>query len=207
MLPVYLAGPDVFLRESVEVGRAKQAICARHGLDGRYPGDSPDVSGLPVGEQARALFEACVEMMDACVAGLVNLTPFRGPSADVGTAFEMGYLFGRDRPVFGYTSEVGDYTTRVVDDAIQVESFGLADNLMLEGPMMRRGAIIVRAAEPGPWPLAALTAFELAVQIAALELASDPEAMNFSKSFSEGSNLSVAQTAVPSVRMLPCPVS
>ena len=39
--------------------------------------------------------------------------------------------------------------------------------------MMRRGAIIVRAAEPGKWPLAALTAFELAVQIAALELASD----------------------------------
>ena len=113
MLPVYLVGPDVFLRESAEVGRAKQAICARHGLEGRYPGDGPDVSGLPLGEQARALFEACVEMMDSCVAGLVNLTPFRGPSADVGTAFEMGYLFGRSCPVFGYTSEVGDYTHRV----------------------------------------------------------------------------------------------
>jgi len=172
MLPVYLAGPDVFLPESAEVGRAKQAICARHGLDGRYPGDGPDVGGLPLGEQARALFESCIEMMDACVAGLVNLTPFRGPSADVGTAFEMGYLFGRGCHVFGYTSEVGDYTTRVVDDAIHVESFGLADNLMLEGPMMRRGAIIVRAAESGPWPLAALTAFELAVEIAALELTS-----------------------------------
>ena len=47
---------------------------------------------------------------------------------------------------------------------------------MLEGPMMRRGAIIVRAAESGPWPLAALTAFELAVEIAALELAPDATA-------------------------------
>jgi nucleoside 2-deoxyribosyltransferase len=169
-LPVYLAGPDVFLPEYAEVGRAKQAICARYGLDGRYPGDGADVTRLPLDEQARALFEGCVEMMDACAAGLANLTPFRGPSADVGTAFEMGYLFGRECPVFGYTSEVVDYTSRVTDDEIHAEAFGLADNLMLEGPMMRRGTVIVRAAEPGRWPLAALTAFEVAVQIAALEL-------------------------------------
>jgi nucleoside 2-deoxyribosyltransferase len=169
-LPVYLAGPDVFLPEYAEVGRAKQAICARYGLEGHYPGDGADVTGLPLDEQARALFEGCVEMMGVCVAGLANLTPFRGPSADVGTAFEMGYLFGRDCPVFGYTSEVVDYTSRVTDDEIHVEAFGLADNLMLEGPMMRRGTVVVRAAEPGRWPLAALTAFEIAAQIAALEL-------------------------------------
>jgi nucleoside 2-deoxyribosyltransferase len=32
--PVYLAGPDVFLPDSAEIGRRKQAICAAHGLDG-----------------------------------------------------------------------------------------------------------------------------------------------------------------------------
>ena len=171
MMPVYLAGPDVFLPESAEVGRAKQAICARHGLEGRYPGDGPDVSHLPLGEQARALFESCIEMMDACVAGLVNLTPFRGPSADVGTAFEMGYLFGRDRPVWAYTSHASDYATRVIDDgALLVEAFGLADNLMLEGPMLRRDHTIVRAPESGPGAAAAFDAFELAVQLAATEL-------------------------------------
>ena len=44
--PVYLAGPDVFLPEYAEVGRAKQALCARYGLDGHYPGDGADVARL-----------------------------------------------------------------------------------------------------------------------------------------------------------------
>jgi nucleoside 2-deoxyribosyltransferase len=167
---VYLAGPDVFLPNSAEIGRRKQEICAAHGLEGHYPGEGLDVSGLPLAEQARALFEGCVEMMDLCVAGLANLTPFRGPSADVGTAFEMGYLFGRGFPVFGYTSQLGDYASRVEDAEHMVEGFGLADNLMLEGPMLRRERAIVRMAEEGPWPTAALTAFEVAVQLAALEL-------------------------------------
>jgi nucleoside 2-deoxyribosyltransferase len=59
-LPVYLAGPDVFLPNSARIGRRKQAICAAHGLDGHYPGDGVDLSTLPPAEHARALFEACV---------------------------------------------------------------------------------------------------------------------------------------------------
>jgi len=169
-LPVYLAGPDIFLPTSTEIGRRKQAICAAHGLEGLYPGEGIDLSGLPVDEHARALFEGCVEMMDRCVAGLANLTPFRGPSADVGTAFEMGYLFGRGFPVFGYTAHVDDYASRVRDEEQMVEAFGLADNLMLEGPMMRRERTTVRVAEEGPWSTAALGAFEITVRLAAQEL-------------------------------------
>ena len=168
---VYLAGPDVFLPDSDTIGRRKQAICRAHGLEGHYPGEEVDLAGLEPAQQARALFDACVAMMDRCVAGLANVTPFRGVSADVGTAFEMGYLFGRDRPVWAYTSHASDYATRVIDDgALLVEAFGLADNLMLEGPMLRRDHTIVRAPESGPGAAAAFDAFELAVQLAAAEL-------------------------------------
>ena len=97
--PVYLAGPDVFLPESAEIGRRKQEICAQHGFIGVYPGEGVDLDALPESEHAQALFDGCIEMMDGCVGGLCNLTPFRGPSADVGTAFEMGYLFARGVPV------------------------------------------------------------------------------------------------------------
>jgi len=169
--PVYLAGPDVFSANSAEIGQRKRAICEVHGLEGHYPGDGVDLATIPPAEHARALFEACVEMMDRCIAGLANLTPFRGPSADVGTAFEMGYLFGRGFPVFGYTSHVDDYAARVSDEGRAVEDFGLADNLMLEGPMMRRELTIVRAAEAdGPGAGAALVAFELAARLVAHEL-------------------------------------
>jgi nucleoside 2-deoxyribosyltransferase len=169
---VYLAGPDVFLPNSVAVGRRKQSICRAHGLEGHYPGEAIDLTGLAPVEQARALFESCVEMMDRCVAGLANVTPFRGVSADVGTAFEMGYLFGRGYPVWGYTSHPADYATRVVDDGEQlIEAFGLADNLMLEGPMLRREHGIVRVPEAGADAAAAFAAFEVVVQLAAAELA------------------------------------
>ena len=168
---VYLAGPDVFLPDSVEVGRRKQAICRAHGLEGHYPGEEIDLTGLAPVQQAQALFESCVEMMDRCVAGLANVTPFRGVSADVGTAFEMGYLFGRGYPVWGYTSHAADYAARVLDEGDQlVEAFGLADNLMLEGPMLRREHCIVRVPEDGPDAAAAFDAFEVVVRLAAAEL-------------------------------------
>jgi nucleoside 2-deoxyribosyltransferase len=114
-------------------------------------------------------------MMDRCVAGLANVTPFRGVSADVGTAFEMGYLFGCGRPVWGYTSHVDDYATRIAADVVDdgellVEAFGLADNLMLEGPMLRRDHTIVRVPESGPNAAAAFSAFEIVVRLAAAEL-------------------------------------
>lgn len=173
--PVYLAGPDVFLPDSTEVGRRKQAICRAHGLEGHYPGEEVDLAGLEPVQQARHLFESCVTMMDRCVAGLANVTPFRGVSADVGTAFEMGYLFGRGYPVWGYTSHADDYHARVTaggtgDGELLVEAFGLADNLMLEGPMLRRERTIVRVPESGPNAAAAFDAFEVVVRLAAAEL-------------------------------------
>jgi nucleoside 2-deoxyribosyltransferase len=167
---VYLAGPDVFLPDSAEIGRRKQEICRAHGLEGHYPGEEIDLDGLEPTRQAQALFEACIAMMDRCVAGVANLTPFRGPSADVGTAFEMGYLFGRGYPVYGYTSHAADYAARVGDDEHLVEAFGLADNLMLEGPMLRRERTIVRVPETGPDAPAAFGAFEIAVHLVAAEL-------------------------------------
>ncbi len=131
---VYLAGPDVFLPDAVEIGETKKALCRRYGLDGRFPLDGdlpPGLATLDPEQQGLAIFEACVQMMDGCVAGIANLSPFRGPSADVGTAFELGYLLASERVLFGYTSHVDDYATRVLPDGLMVEAFGLADNLML----------------------------------------------------------------------------
>ena len=33
-MKIYLAGPDVFLPDAVEIGRQKVAICERYGLTG-----------------------------------------------------------------------------------------------------------------------------------------------------------------------------
>lgn len=165
--PVYLAGPDVFLPDAKAQGERKKAICRAHGLDGRYPLDVAELPpGLAPRAHAHALFEAMIRLMDACSAGIANLTPFRGPSMDVGTAFELGYLHARDKPVFGYTNEPRDYGARVADDGLLIEAFGLCDNLMIEGPISN----VVRATHSAPDPLAALDAFERCVAQAAAQL-------------------------------------
>jgi nucleoside 2-deoxyribosyltransferase len=170
---VYLAGPEVFLPDAVEIGQAKVALCAEHGLDGRYPLDlTGDAAGLVGVTLAMALFDAMVAALDGCEAVIANLTPFRGPSADVGTVWELGYAAGRGLPVFAYTGTLAHYGARVAADGLTVEDFDLADNLMLEGAVRRHGGEIVRV-DSGVDPVAALRnldGFAIAVRAAAQHL-------------------------------------
>ena len=145
---VYLAGPEVFLPDAEELGKLKVDICRQHGLDARYPidpvaalGDQGNLSGP---ERAVRLFDALIGQLDGAHAVVANLTPFRGPSADVGTAWELGYAAGRGLPVFAYTNTLEHYFTRVTPDGLVVEDFDLADNLMLEGAVRRSGGEVVR---------------------------------------------------------------
>jgi nucleoside 2-deoxyribosyltransferase len=75
---------------------------------------------------------------------LANVTPFRGPSADVGTAWEMGYACGQGKPVVAYTDDFSAYQDKVFrggwsaalndardKDGNEIENFGGIDNLML----------------------------------------------------------------------------
>ena len=102
---IYLAGPEVFLADTHEIGARKRAICARHGLVGVYPADEECLRDptLPPPEQGLAISRAMERAMRGCHAMIVNLTPFRGPSADVGSAYEMGFMRALGRPVFAYS--------------------------------------------------------------------------------------------------------
>jgi len=148
---VYLSGPDVFFPNAIEIGHAKKEICARFGLEGVYPLDA-DFSGLlelsHPADVGYASFRLMVGLMDSCDLVIANMTPFRGPSMDVGTAVEIGYMHGRGKPVFGYTNVVDDYADRVTPDGFTVEPFGLIDNCMVEGPVHETGGVVVRHAAP-----------------------------------------------------------
>jgi nucleoside 2-deoxyribosyltransferase len=184
MIRIYLAGPDVFLPDAAAVGRAKQAICARHGLVGLYPLDGERPGEAPSGPDAGLAIalanEAKMHEADAIIA---NLSPFRGPSADVGTAYELGFMRALGKPCFGYSNDlrafverveafIGEPLGRLSDgrlvgaDGLTAESFGLADNLMLHAAVGLDGWVAV--AEPG---LAASQAFARCVALAAGRLA------------------------------------
>ena len=86
---------------------------------------------------------------------------------DVGTAVEMGYMYGCGKVIFGYTNVSADYAERVMPDDFMIESFELVDNLMVEGPVYRSGAIVVRADVPPDEVYTSLDGFTQCVRQAA----------------------------------------
>jgi nucleoside 2-deoxyribosyltransferase len=163
MASVYLAGPDVFLADAIDVGRVKKARCENHGLVGVFLLDA-ELSLARENGISERIFNANVALMRQCAAVIANITPFRGLSADAGTAFEVGFAFALGKPVFAYTNVATHYRDRVVDafgasgvargrefagDGMSVENFGLMDNLMIAEAVRSQGwDIVVRDAPP-----------------------------------------------------------
>ena len=187
---IYLAGPEVFLANARSVGAQKQAICARYGLCGIFPGDAEPMRDPGMAPQACALSisQAMEAAMRSCDAMIVNLTPFRGVSADVGSVYEMGFMRGLGRPVFGYSNDPRTYLDRVAAghdntlrrrpsgehedaDGMAVEDFQQHDNLMLAGGIIASGGALVIAPLPQTERYASLTTFERCVETAADRLA------------------------------------
>jgi nucleoside 2-deoxyribosyltransferase len=102
LLTVYAAGPEVFLPHAAEIFRQKAAICHDHGIVMRAPLD--DAVDLAAPDASRRIYRQNRAMMLGCDAIIANLTPFRGPSADDGTAFELGFFDALGRPAFAYSN-------------------------------------------------------------------------------------------------------
>jgi nucleoside 2-deoxyribosyltransferase len=175
---IYLAGPDVFLPDAIEIGRRKVEICARHGLIGRYPLDH--AIDLTAADASLRIYQGLETMMDECSAIIANLTPFRGPGADPGTVFELGYMAARGKFCLGYSNDPASYADRVrrittvtsrdghLTDAegLSVENFGLNDNLMMMHALDLHGAPLVLPRERPADIWQDLTAFEVCVAMA-----------------------------------------
>lgn len=132
---VYLAGPDVFRKDAKERAEKLKAILRERDLEGVFPLDV-DLKRLD-GETgpafARRIFMANVRLIRSTQGVLANVEPFRGPSADVGTAWEMGFAKALGLPVVAYAMPTNAYEQRVhrnIDDML-IEDFGLSDNLMI----------------------------------------------------------------------------
>jgi nucleoside 2-deoxyribosyltransferase len=172
----YLAGPDVFLPDPSAFAREKKALCARHGIEGVFPLDAEiDLDGVSRREAALRISRANEALIRSCRLVVAHLTPFRGPSADVGTAYEIGFARALGLPIFAYSNVSADFATRTAaalrtyprpsggvedSDHMQVESFEAADNLMLVGAIEDSGGVLVLHDAALPNRYTDLTAFE-----------------------------------------------
>ena len=181
-MKIYLAGPDVFLPDAVAIGARKVEICARAGVTGLYPLDN--AVDLFAAHASLKIFRGNEAMMHEADAIIANLTPFRGPGADAGTVYELGYMAGRGKRCFGYSNDPALYLDRVrslsnvtsqdgrrVDaDGLTVEDFGHTDNLMMIHALELYGAPLVLPREKPADLWHDLTAFEACVHRAARDL-------------------------------------
>jgi nucleoside 2-deoxyribosyltransferase len=161
---VYLAGPDVFYPDAEARAAAMKAICARYGLVGVSPLDA--LEGEPAAWGGLAEWRRIARRNEAhitgCAAVIANLTPFRGPSADAGTVYEVGFARALGRVVFGWTEAAEDFATRTRaslggravcgsdgvwrdGDGLLIEAFGLVDNLMIDAGIAESGGAILPA--------------------------------------------------------------
>jgi nucleoside 2-deoxyribosyltransferase len=184
-MKVYLAGPEVFLPDAQEVAEAKRRLCARHGFEGIFPTDPrPDPAADAEADPWYAIYlrnEAHIRAADLMIA---NLTPFRGPSADPGTVYEVGFMRALGRPVFGYSNAIADFQARTLawlgpqacrdgegawtdGEGLSLESFGLADNLMIDGGIRAAGGALLRREVPTPMRWRDQSAFEACLEAAA----------------------------------------
>lgn len=183
---VYLAGPDVFLPDPLARAAEMKRLCARHGLMGVFPldglegGDPPGWAGLPEAHRIARRNEAHIA---GCAALVANLTPFRGPSADAGTVFELGFMRALGRPVFGWSNCAMPFAARSRrfagvqaggerdGEGMLLESFeGMADNLMIDGAIAASGGCLITRDLPRDAAWTSLEAFEACLVRAACAL-------------------------------------
>ncbi|HLY54529.1 MAG TPA: nucleoside 2-deoxyribosyltransferase [Stellaceae bacterium] len=183
MRRLYLAGPDVFLPDAIEMGRRKKALCTRYGVEGLYPLDN-EIAAAGGASLDRLIYRANVAMIRTADAAIVNLTPFRGPSADTGTVFELGLLSGLGKPAFCYTNDAADLIERVRrhgpavfdgtdwrdSDGMSIEDFGNVDNLMIDAAVAELGCPIIRHPAPPDRLYQDLDGFEACLRMAVATL-------------------------------------
>jgi len=179
---IYLAGPEVFLINAIEVGENKKRICLKHGFEGVFSLDAKiDFEGKTPEETGLSISKANEELIKSCDILIANITPFRGPSVDVGTAYEMGVAHALGKKVLAYTNVKSRFTERTIkalngkvkrsiDGKIRdsqgmfIEENQLTDNLMIDGCIHINSGVLVVEEAPADQVFTYLAGFEKCVR-------------------------------------------
>lgn len=174
---LYLAGPDLWFPDAEAHALRKHELCAQAGFVGVSTFDGVLVETTPSEAMAREIYADNIARLRQCDAIVANLTPWRGPGADPGTAYEVGFAAALGKPVFAYLNvddeDEADHCARVealygadrdaegrMRDPMgcEVEDFGLPENLMLWAEARRLFTVVT------PDPIRDLTGLKLALE-------------------------------------------
>lgn len=167
---VYLAGPDIFRADAIELAERQKDVCRRHGIVPLHPMDNNlDLSGDPA-SLPRRIFQADLSQMIAADAICANMNEFLGADPDSGTCFEAGFFAGFNaalgllgalrpqKPIYGYVDRDETYLARIerwknnLKDASvwhrwRFSAVDMRINLMMEMAMSGAGAFVTTGFE------------------------------------------------------------
>ncbi len=125
-MKIYIAGPDVFEADAVEIGKKYKKICEKYGHEGLYPLDNEC-------ESSAEIYSGNVGLIEISDAVIANGNEFRG-EMDVGTAFEIGYAAAKGKKIIVYLSDDSPLVEKYGfkdEEGRTVEDFGYPLNLMI----------------------------------------------------------------------------
>jgi nucleoside 2-deoxyribosyltransferase len=174
---VYLSGPERWSPEGPDLIARQRRACESAGVAPLFAGDTPLVEREGTEAMAREAYAGALASLRQADAVIVNLTPWRGPSAHPTAIFEAGFASALGKPVFAYMNvadpDDAEYAARVDSligstlgedgvardvDGCEIEDFGLPETLMLWAEARRFFCIVT------PDPLADVTGVELCLE-------------------------------------------
>ena len=135
-LKIYIAGPDVFEKDSIEIGKKYCEFCSIYGHEGLYPLDNIVDFNQAKQKIAQDIYLANKKLIDECDIVIANINSFRGKEADSGTIWECGYATGLGKKVYGYMDSSLSYIERFSEEEKEkenrdIEDFDYPINLMI----------------------------------------------------------------------------
>ncbi|MCT8335644.1 nucleoside 2-deoxyribosyltransferase [Leptospira sp. 85282-16] len=158
MQSIYLAGPEVFLPNAMEILTKAKKLCDTFGFRAFSPFDGEPTDKLELAK-AKQIFKENISLINQCDILIANCNPFRGACVDDGTAFEIGYAYSKGKRIFGYLNDkrilpeivkskihtISHPSGYAIDDDgyLLNEDFGNSINLMLEFSILDSGGDLV----------------------------------------------------------------
>ncbi|WP_419764767.1 MAG: nucleoside 2-deoxyribosyltransferase [Arcobacter sp.] len=144
MKKIYIAGYDVFKKDSIQIGQYYCELCDKYGFEGLYPLDNVVNFEQSKNKIAQDIYKANVELINKSDIVIANLNAFRGKEADSGTIWECGYAKALGKDVYGYMNDNQSYLDTFKNDERQlvdgtyvdmndmaIEDFDYSINLMI----------------------------------------------------------------------------
>src|SRR5258706_222099 len=137
---VYLAGPDVFDPDQARIFAERREICRRYALEAIVPIDGQ-------ADTAASIYRSNVALLSGADGVIANITPFRGPHCDVGTAWEIGHAVARALPVVAFSATDAPLAAR----ATRTMTLGTGVNVpgLRQAPAVANGIATINRLAPG----------------------------------------------------------